>query len=173
MRNPRGTYLAGVSALVLLAACPEKDDGSTDATETTATTGATADTTEPTTADTVDTDAADTDTADTDTDTATATTTDATGGPVFPPVECGDITCAENQLCVNPGGKCDYDMDPPDWVPQPSACQDVPPECAQMQDADARAQCFGETLCPDFEFGGPSNLQGSQLNCPNQGADCF
>jgi hypothetical protein len=42
-----------------------------------------------------------------------------------------------------------------------------------MQDADARAQCFGETLCPDFEFGGPSNLQGSQLNCPNQGADCF
>jgi len=167
MRNPRDTYLAGVSALVLLAACPEKDDGSTDATETTATTGATADTTEPTTADTVDTDAADTDTADTD----TATT--ATGGPVFPPVECGDITCAENQLCVNPGGVCDYDMDPPDWVPQPSACQDVPPECAQMQDADARAQCFGETLCPDFEFGGPSNLQGSQLNCPNQGADCF
>ena len=167
MRNPRDTYLAGVSALVLLAACPEKDDGSTDATETTATTGATADTTEPTTADTVDTDAADTDTA------TTATATTATGGPVFPPVECGDITCAENQLCVNPGGVCDYDMDPPDWVPQPSACQDVPPECAQMQDADARAQCFGETLCPDFEFGGPSNLQGSQLNCPNQGADCF
>ncbi|MBK7828281.1 hypothetical protein [Nannocystis sp.] len=172
MRNPRGTHLAGLSALLLLAACPEKDDGSTsDPTDTAATTGATGDTTEPTTADTVDTDAVDTDAVDTDT---TATTdTDATGGPVFPPVDCGDVTCAENQLCVNPGGVCDYNMDPPDWVPQPSACQDVPPACAQMQDADARAQCFGETLCPDFEFGGPSNLEGSQLNCPDQGADCF
>ena len=170
MRNPRGTHLAGLSALLLLAACPEKDDGSTsDPTDTAATTGATGDTTEPTTANTVDTDAVDTDT----TATTATTDTDATGGPVFPPVDCGDVTCAENQLCVNPGGVCDYNMDPPDWVPQPSACQDVPPACAQMQDADARAQCFGETLCPDFEFGGPSNLEGSQLNCPDQGADCF
>ena len=124
MRNPRGTHLAGLSALLLLAACPEKDDGSTsDPTDTAATTGATGDTTEPTTANTVDTDAVDTDT----TATTATTDTDATGGPVFPPVDCGDVTCAENQLCVNPGGVCDYNMDPPDWVPQPSACQDVPP----------------------------------------------
>lgn len=167
MRNPRGTHLAGLSALLLLAACPEKDDGSTSDPTDTATTGATGDTTEPTTAATEPT-TADTDTAATDT-----TDTDATGGPVFPPVDCGDITCAENQLCVNPGDICDYNRDPPDWVPQPSACKDVPPTCAQMQDADARAQCFGETLCPDFEFGSPSNLKGSLLNCPDQGADCF
>lgn len=165
MQTPRGTHLAQLMALLLLAACPEKDDGST--TEDTGTSsGTTADTTEPTSTAATDTSA----TGDTDTDTDTST---STGGPVFPPVDCGDVTCSEGQLCVNPGDDCDYNMMPPAYVPQPSACKDVPPACAQMQDADARAQCLGEMLCPFFDFGGPSNLKDGLLSCPAQSPDCF
>lgn len=164
MQTPRGTHLAQLMALLLLAACPEKDDGST--TEDTGTSsGTTADTTEPTSTAATDTSA----TGDTDTDTDTDT---STGGPVFPPVDCGDVTCSEGQLCVNPGDKCDYDLMPPDYVPQPSACKDVPPACAQMQDADARAACLGEMLCPVFEFV-PVSLKDGLLSCPAQSPDCF
>jgi hypothetical protein len=180
--------LAGLPALLLLSACPDKDEDPDTATETAATeaatattdattggaTEATATTTDATTVTTTDvttTDATTTTTEATTTD-ATTATTDTTGGPVFP-LECGDLTCAEGQICVNPGDKCNYDLDPPDWVPQPSACQDVPPQCAELQDSAAQIMCIGEAHCINNEFGTPSELQDGVLQCADQGEDCF
>ena len=89
------------------------------------------------------------------------------------PLECGDLTCTEGQICVNPGGVCDYDLEPPDWVAQPSACQDVPPQCAQMQDPAAQIMCIGLVYCINSEFGVPTELQNGVLQCADQGLDCF
>jgi len=175
--------LAGLPALLLLSACPDKDEDPDSATETStteaataatdATTGgateATATTTDATAVTTTD---ATTTTTDATTTDATTATTDTTGGPVFP-LECGDLTCADGQICVNPGDKCDYDLDPPDWVPQPSACQDVPPQCAELQDSAAQIMCIGEAHCINNEFGTPSELQDGVLQCADQGEDCF
>ena len=186
--------LAGLPALLLLSACPDKDEDPDTATETAATEAATAatdattggateatattttDATTVTTTDVATTDATTTTTDATTTDAtttdATTATTDTTGGPVFP-LECGDLTCAEGQICVNPGDKCNYDLDPPDWVPQPSACQDVPPQCAELQESAAQIMCIGEAHCINNEFGTPSELQDGVLQCADQGEDCF
>lgn len=167
--------LAGIPALLLFTACPDKDEAMTDSTGST-----TGSTTDPTTTDgsttveatTEATTGATTGATTEATTEGTTGTTGTTGGPVFP-LECGDLTCAEGQICVNPGDVCNYDLDPPDWVAQPSACQDVPPQCAQMQDPAAQIMCIGLVYCINSEFGVPTELQTGVLQCADQGLDCF
>jgi hypothetical protein len=95
------------------------------------------------------------------------------GGPEdFPPVECGDVTCVEGQVCVLPPETCDYDQDPPVWVQDPPVCGDVPMNCYGLVDL-ALNECLDAALCNGGEEGQFASLMNGTLDCPANGADCF
>ncbi len=88
-----------------------------------------------------------------------------------PPVECGMETCAEGQICVQPGLNCDYGQDPPEFFTPPPKCADVPAQCDGKLDAELQ-DCLGKEYCPEGPFDTPSYMDG-QLTCPTVAADCF
>lgn len=155
-----------LAALVLLPACSDTKDGTSDTTSsatassaTAMTEGSSGDATEGSSGDPTDGSSGDT----------TGVMTDGSGSSSGggQPVECGDAVCAANELCVTPALRCDYNLDPPDYVQDAPACAALPPDCA-ADDVD----CVGLALCGETEFV-PHILVGGQLTCTNAAPDCF
>jgi hypothetical protein len=87
-------------------------------------------------------------------------------------VECGEVTCAQGQICVQPGEDCDYNMDPPQFFTPPPFCADPPPECVEGSDGE-EGSCLGVKFCEGDGIGGAATYADGQLTCPPRALDCF
>ncbi|MCA9658453.1 MAG: hypothetical protein KC486_08915 [Myxococcales bacterium] len=108
------------------------------------------------------------------TEATTSSTGDGSTDPFdFPPVECGDITCEEGQLCLQPGVKCNTNTEPPEWYTPPPSCVAVPPACADAT-AQTAAGCLGDELCTESsDIGGPASYEAGKVGCGPVELDCF
>ena len=147
---------------VALAACAGDDASSTSAsTTTTSSSTSTTDATEATDA--------------TDATSGSTGTTDTTGDDPFdfPPAECGDVTCAAGQLCLQLGTRCNTNTDPPEWYTPPPSCVAVPPACADAT-SETVAACLDDELCTDSSaIGGPASYENGRVGCGPVHLDCF
>lgn len=91
--------------------------------------------------------------------------------PPLDEVECGMVTCTENQFCLQPGEDCDYNSDPPEFFTPAPKCEDVPSNCQDMSDAEL-VGCLGTEFCPTHNSDFTSFMAG-KLECPSEAPDCF
>ncbi len=91
----------------------------------------------------------------------------------FPPVECGEGTCAQGMLCVVPSKWCDYGQHPPVWVEPAAECKPVPQSCVDLEGYPLD-ECLWETVCGSSGLSDYLNTldQGTYV-CPPEGLDCF
>lgn len=179
--------VSGLPVVLAFAGCEGKDDGATDTdaatTEGSATTDGSAttegsgtavppatefvDTEDPTTGDVELTEAM-------MTTGATTAGSESTGEPPSP-AACGGGTCSEGQICIQPGDRCDMQQDPPVFVPQDPKCAEVPPACADEEEAGVLLDCLAAQLCPGYsdEFSGPVSFEDGLLTCNDEAPDCF
>jgi hypothetical protein len=155
--------LALLVPLTIVPACDDADDGDTMSSDGDASDGSDTDGS--------DTDDSDTDGSDTD-DSDTDNGGDTEGLPTDP-VECGGMTCAAGEICVDTGLVCIEEEGNRHFEDPDDHCAVPPSACEGLSGLDL-SDCLIPQLCA-FEPDGITSGWFSEgtLQCPAEAPDCF